>query len=227
MNEISIQLGGLTLHHPASVITNVALTTQTGWFALRLSRHRSEDAIVWVGLFAWLSLGAALGVPKHGLPHLMGPTTTAFVRGGSNFALCAGVICFMLGTVQRHVRRGGAVPFLHFVAGLFAGSAVAVNLESQAMGPSGVLMAAGMVPVLLVETRHAVRHRHPSASALGIGLWLALLGGLAFAFQVSPSPWFTRTDVAHVAFLLGLPWMYRGADHWLAEGEPDGGAPWN
>lgn len=227
MSGVSIQLGGMTLQSPVSAVTNLALALQAGWFAVLLARQGGAASRVWVGLFASLSVGAALGVPKHGLPHLMGPAETALVRGGSNLALCAGVICFILGAVQRHARGRRRVWLLHFLGGLFAGTAVAVNLDSQAMGPTGLLMAAGMAPVVILETRHALRFRRTGASALGIGLWIALLGGVAFAVDVSPSPWFTRTDVAHVAFLAGLPWMYRGARHWLAGEDRAGRASWN
>ena len=227
MNDVAVQIGGLSVHSPVSALTNLALAVQAAWYAALLSRHGGIRGTMWPSFFAALAVGAALGVLKHGFPHLLASMGTSVVRGGSNLALCAGVVSLILGTVHHHGRRSSTIKLLHFVAGLFAGTALALNLRSQAMGPTGLLMAAGVMPVLFVETWCAARFRHSAASSLGVGLWIALIGGLAFALDVSPSPWFTRTDVAHVAFLLGLPWLYRGARHRLGGQAPGRVRSWS
>lgn len=214
MSGVSMELAGITVQSPVSAGTNLLLAFQCGWYASRLHRARLPGREVWAGLFGFLAVGAALGVVKHGFPHLLPDPGVQAVRAGSNLALCAGVTCLQLGAIQRHVAPGRAGTLAHFLAGLLLGTVLLVNSRDRAMGPTAALMALGLAPVLLAEARHAwAAHR---GQGLAAGLGVALLGGSAYALDVSPSRWLTRTDVAHVAFLLALPLIHRGARDWLS-----------
>jgi len=72
-----------------------------------------------------------------------------------------------------------------------------------------VCSVAGLTPVLIAESVRSLLDR-PGAGAIASGFALSALGGVAYVARVSPAPWLTYIDVAHLLTVASLALIYRG-----------------
>lgn len=209
--ETSIQVLGLTVLAPVTVVTNLFLSAQCAVYHGRLRTGRGDRSGLWALFFLSMSAATLAGALKHGLPHALPSDLYALVLWISSLASAASIYCAQRATLMSHARDAAtlpwvALPILQAVA--FVGACLAVGPE---MWLVVVNTAVGLIPVLVVESL-AARRGSATSAWIAAGLGASTLSALAYVGHLSMGAWFNHVDLAHTLMGLSFFLMVRGGD---------------
>lgn len=217
--ETSLQIGGLTVLAPVTVVTNLLLSVQCAVYYRRLRTGWEDRSGLWALFFLAMSAATLAGALKHGLPHESFGEAYQLVLWVCGLGSAAAVYYAQRATLVSRSRMAGApfwaaLPALQLVA--FIGSCLTWGPE---MALVVVNTAVGLVPVLAVEFLAARRGSAPSAW-IAAGLGVSVLSALVYVGHVSMGVWYDHVDLAHTLMALSFLLMVRGGGGDAAAGVP-------
>jgi hypothetical protein len=201
---------GSTPHASTTVVTNLVIAVQAVVLAVRvLPGSRSEAERYWGWFFGFMAVAALAGAVKHSYP----PDPRLPMRFWgivlSNTAAAAAAGFAQLATVETLIGRIAARLWLRRIVVAQVCAVWITSVLWPGFLPALVCTVAGLTPVLVAESVRSLRDR-PGASAIASGFALTALGGFAYVLKVSPAPWLTYIDIAHLFTVASLALIYLG-----------------
>lgn len=185
MSPEAVELAGVTVHAPVSVLTNLALSGQAAWLARGTVRP-------WDAFLRLLSLGALAGALKHGAH--AGPIHDV-ARITSNLAL--GAAATWLAS-----RRLPGRPHRLLTAAFGAWGALTVVVPSFLVV---VAWMAGLVGAVGVAEACRALRGDPRARRFVAGMGMGSVAAALYLGGASLGPWLGPIDLAHLVLMAALP----------------------
>lgn len=196
----------MTIHEPATVVTDLLLAGMGGYFALQLRRQRPEPQGPrrwWILAMISMAAGALVGGLYHGLaPELPQALELWWWR------LVLWIVCGLGFTMAMSLLHELRPPGMRWwQLGLAGKSLIAAAVAGWhpefvvAMVDYGLSMLAWAVAAMIV--------RRPWRLPMMGGVGLSVLAALVQQGQWGLSPWFNHNDVFHVIQALALMAFYK------------------
>ncbi len=210
----------MTLHEPATTLTDYLLTLECAWFAWVLARRSAPGLLrsAFISLFSSVSVASLFGGTMHGFFPDTGSAAnqvlwTATMLSVGVTAASMFLVGAWLGFGAERTRKLTPV----VAAGVVAYSGIVVFV-SQDFLVAIVAYVAAAVFLMAVLLRDWLRRRSPGAVAGVLGIMLTLLGALAQQSGVALHPvHFDHNAVYHLIQVVALYLLFRSA---LEVGEP-------
>ena len=194
----------MSVHEPATLLTDLLLCALAGWLAWRLRRNHAISARWWSRAFLLTAASAFVGGTYHGLaPNLPAPVQSAWwiatlllVCTTSATMACSLMQEFLAPDRQRTAR---ILILLKFFA--FAGA--------TAMHPHFVLVIIDYGLTMTAWTFAALAGRRAWRGWILAGVGISGAGAVIQQSRWAPATWFNHNDVYHVAQALALLAFYR------------------
>ncbi len=201
---------GWTQHVSITVLTNLVIALQAAVLTLRvLPGSRSDAERYWGWFFGFMAVAALAGAVKHAYPPdpSLPPRFWGIIISNTASAAAAGFA--QLATIETVLGGSAVRRWMQRVVILQVVGVWISTLMWPGFLPALVCTVAGLTPVLIVESACSLRDR-PGASAIASGFALTALGGFAYVLKVSPAPWLTYIDIAHLFTVASLALIYLG-----------------
>ena len=199
----------MTLHEPATLATDYALTAIAAWLARRLHQHTPSANFAarwWVWTLILTAVAAFVGGSYHGFGPNLPPGVAAHWWLVTLWLVClisaAMSASWIFEMIRPAAQRAG---FALVVVKLLAFAVVAVLRPSFAV----VILDYGLSILLWLGAalvlRRAWRTWMIAATVLSIA------GALVQLLRLAPASWFNHNDLYHVIQFLGVAAFYRAA----------------
>jgi len=196
----------MTVHEPATLLTDLLLAVLSGWLAWRLYRHLSdgqEAALWWSHALGLTSLSALVGGTYHGFaPNF--PATVANLWWISTLLiinlLSAAMALSLVHEIKPAGRQGPWIGLIAFKFVAFAGVATVHHRFVVAIIDYGLVM--------LMWAAAAVMLRRSWSGWMLAGIGLSVAAALVQQLRLAPSPSFNHNDLYHVVQALALLCFY-------------------
>jgi len=205
----SIQVAGLTIYEPVTVVTDLALTTQCALYHRRLCGQVEARRASWALFFLAMAASTGAGSLKHGFPHAFPDVVSETVLWAVALASALSVYHAQRATLASPWIGGGRgawekVPAIQVIVFVAAGLAIGPQMWLVVLNT-----AVGLVPVLVAESVAAARGS-PSSTWVATGLALSMLTAFVYVARLSVGVWFTQNDVAHTLMAVSFVLIVRG-----------------
>jgi hypothetical protein len=205
----SIQVAGLTIYEPVTVVTDFALAAQCALYHRRLRRESGGRRAAWAMFFLAMAVSTGAGTLKHGFPHALPDGVYGTVLWVVALASALSVYHAQRATLLSPWIGIGPTAWQRVPA--IQGAAFVVC--GLAFGPAMWLVvlntAVGLVPVLVAEAVAAGRGSR-SSTWVATGLAVSMLTAFVYVGRLSAGIWFTHNDVAHCLMWLSFVLIVRG-----------------
>lgn len=195
----SVSLAGITIHEPATVITDLLITILCLYVFGRV-RHRD-----WRYFFFFLGLSTLAGAVSHAFFGIHeGP---AYKSVWLSMQLLSVISVYFAGKAaapllgvkgERIFKYVVSIQVLVFMTAVFVFQHFLVVVADN---------AAGLIPVMII----CYLKGRPHHRMIGHGILFSFLTVFVHTFKLSPSIWFNHNDVAHLFIMVSVWLMYRGA----------------
>ena len=215
MSAPVIELVGIPVRAPVTVLTSLFLALQCAVFAMLLFRPDGGRSGRWPLVFGTLGVAALAGVFKHGVPD---GSVEALRSGGHLVASLGTAVAATVLGVSRWARRQGWGSVPRWVSGIATAQLVLVCGAAVAFGSFGLVAlhcAAMLLPAMALELRAIRSNENPEGRAepdLLVGLVLLSLTGLVYAWAPRLNAWVDHIDISHVLLSLSFVLLFRAAE---------------
>ncbi len=206
-----LELGGIYIHEPGGVLSNVVIAIVATYLAIRLYHRAGNRPKAWILFLLCLALAAAAGIFTHGFPHLLGPKAFYWLWWAKNSIILLGNAAlwyaFLPSIISNTSRLYPVVQKLVMLKLVLFSFALALAFSFT---PAVIHLALTYFMVIFVTALH--RKQVPAYSAFFTAFVLALLSGFLYLIPLHPHPhWLTNSDVVHYLAILSMVFIYRGA----------------
>ena len=200
-----VQILGITIYEPVTVITNVMLALFCFLWFLKLQRQNRK---YWPYFFLFIAIATASSAIGHG----MYVERNNPVQMGSRILAMSGFMFADLDMSKRFSRRFTSIAIAACSIGLFVFSAVwiLVHNEFTVVKFNGLLALLGLVGG--TTAYGYFRNGNVKDAWVLAGVLVNGLAALVHTLEISISPWFNHNDIGHIIMIFGLYLIYRGID---------------
>lgn len=221
-----IFFGELYLHEPGGLVTNLMILFAAVWLLIRMRGYRNGWMLKWRLFLGCLGLAAFGGIFTHGFPLLFTEDEfytvwwlkNSFVPIG-NFFAAAAMVPYIFGKTESDFYT----PSMRRVLWFFVAKTVLTSVllfATRSFTPAVLDLAFTWFTVIYAA--QMMRKSVPGAGALLIAFLVAVLSGLMYLMPWHlDAQWFTNSDAVHIAVILSMWLVYKGASraqlHFSAE----------
>lgn len=197
----------MSIHEPATLMTDYVLAALAGWFAWRLHRRKNADSRAqqwWIRVLALTAASAFIGGNYHGFaPNFPAPLAaswwvlTLWVINLLSAAMALSLLHELVPVARQRLWR--VLIGVKFAA--FAGAALIHREFVVVILDYGLIMLAWAAAALML--------RRPWSRWMLAGIALSIVAALVQQMHWAPSEHFNHNDLYHVIQALGLWGFYR------------------
>jgi hypothetical protein len=210
-----IEMFGVTVAEPTTVLTDYLIAVAAGWFAAKLmlaTRHRQHSCRILWGLgFLCVGIGALLGGTSHGFASYLSETAGQFAWKSTLCTVGLSMFFAVAGTLRgtalssRLHRVLGAIN----VAGLLAYGAWILGHNTYL---AAIIVTVAALSLVALLQGYAWRNeRTGSATWLIAGVLVSFISAGVLRSGYAPHEHLNQNDLYHIVQLFGLYLLYRGA----------------
>ena len=206
----------MSIHEPATLLTDCLLAGLAGWLAWRLHRRRpaaSRAALWWSRALALTAVSALVGGSYHGFAPNFSPAVAGRWWMATLVIICllsAAMAMSLLHVLVPPARQRPWTGVIAFKLAAFGGAAVAHPAFVVAIIDYGLTMLAWAAAALIV--------RRPWCGWMLAAIALSVVAALVQQMNWAPSPRFNHNDLYHVIQALALVGFYQAGRRFAGSG---------
>lgn len=210
--QTSLEIGGLVINQPMTVVTNFLITAVAWWLAARLFKKREIRARRdWAIALVFIGTGALFGGIAHGFFAQMSPTLQVANWKGTVYSVGLGSFFALAGTLR------GAPMSRHWRTAIHSYNVIALAIYAVVMiGQDRFLYVIlhylpGLAWIAGIAVWTGMRHRMPGSLALLGGVFASLVAAAIQQSGLTLHAYLNHNDIYHLV-QVGAIWLfYRGA----------------
>lgn len=210
MSAPTIELAGMAVRAPVTVLTNAMILGECAAFASVLRSRTGARTRLWSLFFLFMGIGALAGIPKHGIPNGVLEEVHRGAMIVSNLGVALATTVLVLLGVGATVRRPPLRSLLAGAALLQLALFSAVTVRHPAFPLVALNLAVALVPVAPAAVR-ALARPTPATRWVLAGLGTAALSAAIYLREIRMDAWVDHVDTSHGLVALALLFLYRGA----------------
>lgn len=208
-----IQVLGLNIYEPATVLTNIALAMFCfAWFI----KLKKQSRRFWPYFFLFISIATILGAVGHGLyEHNDNPALLISRIFAMNAFIFAG-----LDMSKRYESRTRSFLVAFVSIGVFTFSFLWILFKNDfsVVKLNGIIILLGIVGGTTAYG-YFVNKQAKDALILG-GVLINALAAVMHSLKISFNVWFNHNDIGHILMIFGLYLIFKGIDEKNSEPKP-------
>jgi hypothetical protein len=206
MTDTTIYLGGIAIHEPMTVFTDIIITLFCLFFVSKLSgKGKARNA--WRKFYAFFAASTFIGAMPHAF--FTEHTGTDYKALWLTMQVLNGLAVFyaqfatMLSVMVASPKQKSYYKISTFQLSLFC----ACVFIFQNFLVVVINNALGLIPVMVL---HFTKARRESDKLIGYGIVVSFLTGIVHGAKISLNDHFNYNDIAHVLIMISLSIMYLG-----------------
>jgi hypothetical protein len=211
-----IEIFGVVITEPATILTDYAVAVACAWFAVRLifsddnRQHFSRWA--WGVGFSFVAAGLLLGGTNHGFASYLSSDAMSLIWRFAYYVAGLSMALFVAGTVISSVPTRGWRTVLQLLNALgFLIYAAFVSISDDSYLWVIIVSVVSLGAIALIQTWAFITQKSSSARWLISGVFVSFLGASIQQSGIDLHRYFNHNDLYHIVQMIGFYLLFRGA----------------
>lgn len=208
-----IEIFGLTVVEPVTMVTDYMITVAATYFGLQLMNARRDAQrcrVFWAIGFLFIGIGAFLGGTSHGFINYLSDAALSAIWTGTLATVGLSMALAVAGTIISNVSLPAWRMFLHGLNVI--GLLIYTAWVSRHGGYLAVIIVtvASLGLIAMLQLKSLVTEQSTTARLIVAGVLLSFLSAAIQRSGFALHQHFNHNDLYHTVQLLGLYFLYRG-----------------